>query len=140
MVGTAQWHRGRLVWLLLGAALAVYCALFLDGWWNQGKGNDTSGSAAVGSLPPPRCTTADYQPFEIPVTSSRYRQDARLLLLEFHQSGLLYADILSQRPDCMAEALAYRRRDGRPYAILLLDRITGEPVARFAFLGGSLSR
>jgi hypothetical protein len=140
MFGSSRWSRGQVAWLLLGAALVVYSSLLLDAWWSQGKGHYPDGSAAFGSLQPPRCTTEDYQPFAIPVTSPHYRRDARFLWLEFHRSGLLYADILGQRPECMAELLAYHRRDGRPYVMLLLDRITGETVARFAFLGGSVSR
>lgn len=140
MSGSTQWSRGRVVWLLLVAAFAVYITLLLDGWWSQGKGHYPSGAAAIDSLPPPRCATEDYLPFAIPVTSPHHRRDARFLLLEFHRSGPFYADILVQRPDCVAELLAYRRRDGRPYVMLLLDRVTGEPVARFAFLGGSVDR
>ena len=137
MLGSA---RRRMVWLLPAVAMAVYGALFLNGWWNQGKGHYPNGSEATGSVSQAQCTAKDLQPFTVPSTSPHHRRDARPWLLEFHPSDLLYADILSQRPDCIAELLAHRRRDARQHVTLLLDRITGEPVARFAFLGGTLGR
>ena len=137
MLGSA---RRWMVWLVLGSATVVYGALFLNGWWNQGKGHYPNGFEVTGSLPQPQCTTKDLQPFTVPSANRHHRRDARPWLLEFHPSDLLYADILSQRPDCVAELLAHHRRDGRPHVTVLLDRITGEPVARFAFLGGALSR
>lgn len=120
--------------------MAVYGCLFLNGWWNQGIGYYGHASEVVASLKPPNCTAKDFEPFAVPTASRHHRRDARAWLLEFHPSDLLYADILSQRPDCVSGLLAHRRRDGRPHVTLLIDRVTGEPVARFAFLGDGLSR
>jgi hypothetical protein len=99
---------------------------------------DRAGQSHVHSLDQPGFPT-EVEPESIQI-SNLDRTDARFWMLENYPTTLIGAEILTEAPTCLGAYIADMKDYPGPYAILIVDRNSGDTIFRIALLKDYLTR
>lgn len=83
---------------------------------------------------PPRWNLSPFK------SSNLDRTDARFWMLENYPTTLIGSEILTEAPACLGTYIADMKDYPGPYAILIVDRDSGETIFRIALLKDYLTR
>ncbi|QJQ02395.1 hypothetical protein C798_19770 [Herbaspirillum rubrisubalbicans Os34] len=150
MLSRSQWqwaadhHKGvkRFFLIVFWVLLAIYFYNFLNVfWWNN---KIFMPYYSEGSLMEHlKCFDGESRDFFIdrrPDIEPLGREDASLLLLENYDTTIFGSEVLKKRPECLGAYISYTAGRTEPYAILVVDRKTGENVFRITYLRDYLKR
>jgi hypothetical protein len=135
-------------------AIATYAYLFMETFWWNNKVPDTY-VPAESQFEKMNCNTYEVREMVIPSVNKKIalagdmrnyvpdpleRHDARALLLENYRTGVIGAEILTKRPECLGAIIADKQHSPYPSVLLIVDRETGNTIFRIARLQDSLTR
>ncbi|NQE48180.1 hypothetical protein [Herbaspirillum rubrisubalbicans] len=138
------------IWIFVIRYLLLF---FIRFYWNDQGPKDYR--PAVSMMEKMNCQTEQIKAMFIPSTNQVFpprwnlspfkssnldRTDARFWMLENYPTTLIGSEILSEAPACLGAYIADMKDYPGPYAILIVDRDSGQTIFRIALLKDYLTR
>ncbi|WP_343653867.1 hypothetical protein [Herbaspirillum sp.] len=141
-------------WILIGIFVIRYLTLFFIRFYWIGMG-PVNYRPDVSLMEKMNCQTEQVKAMFIPSTNQVFpprwnlspfkssnldRTDARFWMLENYPTTLIGSEILTEAPTCLGAYIADMKDYPGPYAILIVDRNSGDTIFRIALIKDYLTR